>query len=85
MTGQHLAFSCCLGIDPRPTEEDAAEDHAELVQLHERWEKVRNIGIGTWRVKHYRKSRVETCLLVSFNIVFLFLPPPTYYWNFLCV
>ena len=26
--------------DPRPTEEDAAEDHAELVQLHERWEKV---------------------------------------------
>eukprot|EP00913_Durusdinium_trenchii_P024283 g22797.t1 len=22
-----------------PTEEDAAEDHAELVQLHERWEK----------------------------------------------
>ena len=25
----------------RPTEEDAAEEHAELVQLHEKWEKAR--------------------------------------------
>ncbi len=33
----------------RPTEEDAAEEHAELVQLHEKWEKA--LGERTWRVE----------------------------------
>lgn len=36
----HLCIRNTTVADPRPTEEDAAEDHAELVQLHERWEKV---------------------------------------------
>ena len=36
----NTCFRNATVADPRPTEEDAAEDHAELVQLHERWEKV---------------------------------------------